>query len=413
MKLRPWLLAPFVALVCVVQAAEPDTIELEGALDPLLEVTAVWDLTPDKLEALFPKPEGLDHNPFFAWLTSDRSRAIFVRHPYRNVTINLSLEETKLPVEEAVVDFRKGRLNGVTFSIFNRGDGGSITAEEFKRRGAVCDTLLRQRLEVTPSPRRPDPAQGHLTQGWTYFSIRGLAVLEFTPEADQGTFEFLRLRLAPREAEGPIAAAIRQRRGGTSRSALSANVHQANDGDVFIEGIPMVDQGSKGYCVVASAQRLFEYYGISCDQHQIAQIADTNAERGTNTLMMMEALKKIDGRFQTHFKGLMALYTDGRLREMRNGQAADTREFSKQVHKYVDGGIPLLWSLELGRYPEVPPLERQAAGGHMRLIIGYNDKTNDLLFSDSWGAGHELKRMKRHDAYQATQGLFAIEPTTY
>ena len=30
----------------------------------------------------------------------------------------------------------------------------------------------------------------------------------------------------------------------------------------------------------------------------------------------------------------------------------------------------------------------------MRMIIGYNDKTKAILFSDSWGAGHELKQMK-------------------
>ncbi|NJK44508.1 MAG: ABC transporter permease [Pleurocapsa sp. SU_196_0] len=39
----------------------------------------------------------------------------------------------------------------------------------------------------------------------------------------------------------------------------------------------------------------------------------------------------------------------------------------------------------------------QEGGGHMRLIIGYNTKTGQLLFSDSWGAGHELKRIKLED----------------
>ena len=46
----------------------------------------------------------------------------------------------------------------------------------------------------------------------------------------------------------------------------------------------------------------------------------------------------------------------------------------------------------------------------MRLIIGYNTKTNELLFSDSWGAGHEKKRMPLDDAWSITTGLVTIEP---
>ncbi len=390
-----------------------EPVVLECPLDPLIDIPKLWGMTPDQLEALFPQPENTRENPFFAWLTEDRSRAVFRRRPFRDVMINLSLLEKKLPVEEAVVDFHEGKLNGVTFSVFNRGDSGKISASEFKRRGALCDGFLRQRLSVTPTPRRANPEQGQLAAGWTYFSAKGLAVLEYNPESDKGQLEYLRMRLAPRDASGAIAAAIRQQRGGTGRSELTGRVEKDAEGDVFIDGIPMVDQGDKGYCVVASAQRLFEYYGISCDQHQIAQIAGTDAAQGTSSLAMMNALQKIDSHFRTRFKGLMALYTDGQLRDMRSQDPVDLREFGKQIHKYIDDGIPLLWSLELGQFPESPPLREQTSGGHMRLVIGYNDSSGQLLFSDSWGAGHELKRMKIDDAFQATHGLFVMQPTTY
>ena len=46
----------------------------------------------------------------------------------------------------------------------------------------------------------------------------------------------------------------------------------------------------------------------------------------------------------------------------------------------------------------------------MRLIIGYNAKTNDIFYSDSWGAGHERKRMSAADAWTITTGLAKIEP---
>ena len=59
-----------------------------------------------------------------------------------------------------------------------------------------------------------------------------------------------------------------------------------------------------------------------------------------------------------------------------------------------------------GRFPEegLP----QANGGHMRLVIGYNEKTGEIIYSDSWGMGHEEKRMKAADAWTITNNLFFL-----
>jgi hypothetical protein len=46
----------------------------------------------------------------------------------------------------------------------------------------------------------------------------------------------------------------------------------------------------------------------------------------------------------------------------------------------------------------------------MRLIIGYNPQTREILYSDSWGLGHEEKRMSLEDAYVITTGLIVVEP---
>jgi hypothetical protein len=46
----------------------------------------------------------------------------------------------------------------------------------------------------------------------------------------------------------------------------------------------------------------------------------------------------------------------------------------------------------------------------MRLIIGYNKQKEEVLFSDSWGAGHELKRLPLADAWTMTTGAMSIEP---
>ena len=46
----------------------------------------------------------------------------------------------------------------------------------------------------------------------------------------------------------------------------------------------------------------------------------------------------------------------------------------------------------------------------MRLIIGYNERDREIIFSDSWGAGHEKKVLPLEDAYCMTNGIYSIRP---
>lgn len=393
-----------------------ETGKLTRRLDLLTNIPAVWSLKPDALDAAFALPQGMEmkKNPYFSWMTKTRDRAVFMRRPYSNVTVDFSLFEGALPVEEVVVDFLDGKLNGISFSLHNRGDSGAIGREEFDRRLKLCGQKIGALLGVRPVSKKANLTQGLLAEGWTWVSQKGMATLEYNPEALQGEPEFLRLKIAPREAKGVFAAAFQGRSSAVKVSELPKNVVREN-GDVCIKGIPMVDQGPKGYCVVATAQRLLEYYGIPADQHQIAQVAGSDAQKGTNSLAMSEALGKIDYRFKTRFK-IHAMGHEGRLvqvdeRNMTVGRDFPKSQFEKVIHSSIDDGIPLLWGLTLGEYPEEPPIAMQQGGNHMRLIIGYNDATRRLIFTDSWGAGHEMKRMNFDDAYKASHGLFTMTPT--
>ncbi len=395
------------------------TGKLPCPLDALADIPAVWAITPDRLDADFAVPKGLDFkkNPYFQWMTKDRTRAVFMKRAFNDLRIDLSLFGGELPVEEAVVDFLDGKLNGITFSLYNQGDSGGIAKDEFQKRFKLCGTKIGGLLGVRPSSKKANPVEGLLSEGWVWVSPKGMAVLENNPEANTGNASFLRLKIAPRDAKGSMAAAFQDRSAAVKLSDLPKNVVKQPDGDVYIKGIPMVDQGPKGYCVVASAQRLFEYYGIPADEHQIAQVAGTDARAGTNILAMSDALGKIDYRFKTRFKILTLKSTEGLVevneRKMTAGKPFGRDKFAKEIHHHVDQGIPLLWGLMLGLYPEEPSIAQQAGGGHMRMIIGYNDKTGQVLFSDSWGAGHELKRMTMDNAYKATMGLFAMFPTVH
>ena len=75
----------------------------------------------------------------------------------------------------------------------------------------------------------------------------------------------------------------------------------------------------------------------------------------------------------------------------------------------MNSGIPVIWCVLLGIMPE-DKLSSQSKGGHMRLIIGYNEKNQEILYTDSWGMGHELKSMPIQHAWAITTRVFYMIP---
>ena len=396
------------------EEAEEKPPAMKCALDGLVAFPQVWKVTPEQLEKEYAGENGRN----MKWLTADKTRAKFSRKLYSNQDVDLTLLEGQLPIEEAVIDFSGGVVNMITFSIFNRGDGGEITDAEFDRRYKLCGAAMSKGLAVKPAMSKADKGQGLLAEGFRWYSSTlGTAVLEHNEGIQAGAAkEFLRLRIVRKGATGALAASLESGRPGAARlSDLPRNVKKDGQQDVTVAGLPMVDQGNKGYCLVASVQRLFEYYGLGADMHQLAAVAGSDPQKGTNMVSMAKELDKIDYRFKTRLKILAMTAEHGGLvhveRDFIVGKPVDEAEYLKMIRTYVNDGLPLLWGLELGRFPELPKLEEQTAGGHMRVITGYNDSDKTVIFSDSWGAGHERKKMKMEDAYRATLGLFALTPT--
>lgn len=116
--------------------------------------------------------------------------------------------------------------------------------------------------------------------------------------------------------------------------------------NVFIRNLPMVDQGNKGYCLPASTQRIFEYYGIGADMHQMTQVAESDPGKGTSALSMAKELDRIDFRFKTRLV-VMAMMSERELVEVEVkkgeylvGKPVDERKFTKGIHDFIDDGIP-------------------------------------------------------------------------
>ena len=108
------------------------------------------------------------------------------------------------------------------------------------------------------------------------------------------------------------------------------------------------------------------------------------------------------------FDELLAQINPDILLEVRTKNPSDMDRFFRTVQTQVNQGIPPLWSVMMGLFPK--GTDPDEFGGHMRLIIGYNLKTNEVLYSDSWGYGHELSRMPLPKAWTITTDLYSIEP---
>ena len=317
------------------------------------------------------------------------------------------------------------------------------------------DASLRQFAQTWPKTALP--TQTTLT--WNYFQ-EGKRAETFSPG-------FVRVAV-----NGPARLSAGVKRGAPARRTEAAkgakkitdNIVRDPRGDVFIDNVPMVDQGQKGYCSVATAERVLRYYGLEVDEHEIAQAAGTSAERGTSTRAMKESVEAVGKRYKLgtvvaygdfdksneariagivdevrvynkaakklkkpaiedsvyiRHEGNMTYYSPSAvdaamdpevLKEMKvnGGQKSKFVKFMADIHQQVNKGIPLFWGVKLGTYPE--PGLMQSGGGHMRLIIGYNDKKKEILYSDSWGAGHELKRMPAEWAWAISHCLMYMKP---
>jgi hypothetical protein len=380
----------------------------------------------------------------FYWLSAARDRA---------ESHSKGLTLFSRPVYEVDADFQGEKLGGLTISIYNRGDAGDMEFEPWKAlvlNSIQGVTALAKAQPVVQDQEASDAVKAYAVT-WQTAASKFLLEYSRTKEVKSRGIpfraEFVRLSVSP--AEQPksfMAAALAS---AAPQAAFDGPSHVVKDasGDVRIATVPMVDQGQKGYCVVATAERVMRYYGISVDENELAELANSSATAGTSNEAMFDSLKKLSQRLRVRIrtietmdvKQLLGLITDynrlarrghapeisdqgpvldlhaiysamkpGLLKEARSHNHGDVDRFQQTIQDNIDQGIPVLWSVMLGIVPEA--LAPKVVAGHMRLIIGYNSGTGEILYTDSWGPGHELERMPADDAWTITTALNTIEP---
>ncbi len=430
------------------------------ALDPFFEPGKLWALTPETIEKDW-KEKG------FKWNSEQsKDRGMFRREKWGFEILELTLFNSSQTVEEAVFQFAGGKPTGVVIQIWNKGDSDKpdISQADFTKIVSSFVGSLNATVAARYNNLGKDQASAAKEERLQWIGKETIAQLEYSggKEKVRDPFtgrekagpnfqgEFIRLRLFPASQNkvGGIAAASTGAAVTVARADLAKKVVRDASGDVFIPNIPMVDRGDKGYCAVATASRVLNYYGIPTDQHEIAMVSKNEAGGGgTNPDEMEDAMKKLQGKYHMRYQVLedrdyssskykRFLTNYNRAAKRMNKRVLDTEnyfyflggldsevmrdvngkgpvydKFIKIVRENIDKGVPILWGLQLGKYPENGEAAKQSGGGHMRLIIGYNTTKGEVIFSDSWGAGHEKKRMLAPDASAATMGLYAMTPS--
>jgi hypothetical protein len=200
------------------------------------------------------------------------------------------------------------------------------------------------------------------------------------------------------------------------------NVRREDNGDVWIDNIPMVDQGPKGYCAPATFERAMRYMLVPADMYLLATAA-TAPGGGTNTTKLSEDCKRI---------------VRSKARRIRDLELHEDFDI-KTVKDFIDTGVPVLWQMRsLRKYndvanqrtkeretvedfaawasdiaeeaAEVEPQLKADANYHICMVIGYNEATNEVAVSDSWGPRYELRWVHLDVAKAVTsRGGFVID----
>lgn len=192
------------------------------------------------------------------------------------------------------------------------------------------------------------------------------------------------------------------------------------NGDVILTGIPMVNQGPKGYCAPATWERVMRYMGVSADMYVLAMAGNSGAGGGTS---------------------LSALAAGAREAVLAGGRKIESGAMSKVdpafVAKYIDRGFPLIWGMYSTKdynalanermkervdmkdpkvwkkklaeaRKEQKGLKPDRATAHACMIIGYNKETGEIAVSDSWGPEFEERWVTAQEATAVSQGIYQV-----
>ena len=355
----------------------------------LLPGEGVPEITPERLTQaaglpLLPPEGGWSLEAFENAMR--RCGLVFQGTPVRRSTFLRYRKVFGIPATEMlVVSDAGGKVTLVDVIYFNKGDSvhSRNMRQHIKRAGLDLKKNLARLLGE--SGREKFGARGlqNSTSVWKYGKVR------FLVELKRKEYTILHIVYEDGSEEGKTRASSGKERV-VHRQNLAENVRKNAAGDIWIENIPMVNQGPKGYCAPATMERVLRYYGITqITMHQLADVGDTKDGGGTYFKNLTHAITPLRHRYDL---------------DMRS--CGEVRVSS--LKRYIEQGIPVIWAMRVNpgavqfwnRSRQMRPRARSpqewlktvrkfkfpsGGQGHFCLIVGCNEKTDEIAISNSWG----------------------------
>jgi hypothetical protein len=385
----------------------------EAAGQLIFSDTALWESNADEVaHRLSLKPESktkLDSS-FRAY--PDETYRLFGARPFSVALYGTGDKPTSI----SLVYANKGDSFGAEGSAEMHFDKGEIPPEAktqlakmMKANGTAISGALTGKLGESTKMRFGDGAARETVQRWNW---RGHAVLLKEVEGEYVGLEIVTAAFADRGGmvERTSESIIRQR--------VLSNLETRPNGDVVIGDLPMVDQGPKGYCAPATMERAMRHLGLAADMYVLANAGGTAFGGGTSMYSLFEGVGRYirrKGRKFDQWRGEMKL---------------------KEIAKYVDKGVPVIWGLsstdafnttandrlkertsvtewaawqtKMEQAAATSELKPDMESAHVVLIIGYNPKTNEIAFSDSWGERYKERWITIPEAERVSQQRFYV-----
>jgi len=251
-----------------------------------------------------------------------------------------------------LADFTNPKSPRLVIEIWNKGDAHQSAVEPSKAHATILQNLSSIQ-RAFPSYRKDPKIRPEITaiplKESAYMLPNGLRV---SVRYNRGEYLILEIESIAKIEENTIVLYDPE----NFKQLVKSSVKTSKDGHIYIDSIPMLDQGDKGYCAAATLARVLQYYGYSVDMHAMAELTKTESISGTRGEDIIKAIRRVCNS------------TPFRLREIR-----DATPFA--IRSVIQQGVPIIWF--------VP--------GHARLLIGIHLETNEIVYSDSWGSKYQYQ----------------------
>ena len=403
---------------CAVSAAQSAIEEV------LKKEKAMWGMTPQSLTELFPGKN------LFQW--ADVSKTEF---RYSADSGPGKLTFAGLPVDEAIFIFKNDKLSKICLSPLSRKDTATAHDELLKKLNDALEGLTGKKADGEPLS---------ITGGKKSYS-RNWHCKDYFIELKWSSGKTLQAESFSLNISPPLKSAD----GRNSKKSLAEKVKGNNEGDRYLEvPIPGQEQGGDDF-VAAVATQLLNYYGLKADPKlqeklsaapgnngfadiekvirscaaatgfkysklylnndmsnmqnfdRMVKLYNTEARKSKVQILSLQKYMKVsEMRTAYSLSGIVSAMDPGVYKKIRLKDNINFKKFQKEVIENIDSGIPVIWAAKLGIIKEENIPQQYAI--ILRLISGYNEKEDKVVYTDYWDEAHPQKKMSWEDAWAVT-----------